>query len=392
MTATSWDEVIGQSAAVGTLRRSLAADEVAHAWLLVGPAGVGQRELTRAFAMALNCPEPSAADVGCGVCSTCDRIGRGTHPAVAELEPEGANHVVDAVRGEWIPSASRTMTEGRRRIMHVVAADRMNEAAQNAFLKILEEPPASVVWVLEAQDPGMLLDTVVSRCRRLTLVPWGPDEMQALAGRLGLAAPHRDVLARAALGSPERLRELADGDVADARNRHLAVVDRLATGGPGQVAPIAKEIVDWSKTRMTAAKAANEDELVRLEEAFGVDGGRGWPPGLKARVTRRFERLERQQRARALQLALEDLASWTRDLLVVAGGGSATALVNVDHVDEARRDAARLTPADLVSCLRAVDACRDALERNGNPQLQLERMLLVFALALYANARVGAQG
>jgi DNA polymerase III subunit delta' len=140
VTAT-WDEVLGQPAAVTSLRAALRNDEVAHAWLLVGPKGVGQQEATRALAAALNCPESSSVEAGCGSCSTCRRIGRGAHPAVSDLEPEGAYHVVDAVRGEWIPTATRTLTEGRRRVLRVVAADRMNEAAQNAFLKILEEPP-----------------------------------------------------------------------------------------------------------------------------------------------------------------------------------------------------------------------------------------------------------
>jgi DNA polymerase III subunit delta' len=113
----------------------------------------------------LNCPTPVAVDVACGACPTCERIARGAHPAVSDLEPEGAFHVVDSVRGDWIPTAMRSLTEGRRRVMRVVSADRMNEAAQNAFLKILEEPPPSVVWILDIEDETALLDTVMSRCR-----------------------------------------------------------------------------------------------------------------------------------------------------------------------------------------------------------------------------------
>jgi len=382
----AWDAVIGQPAAVTAMRRALASDEVAHAWLFVGPGDVGQRELARALAMALNCPDAPAPDRGCGQCTTCTRIARGVHPSVEDLEPEGAHHVVDNVRSDWIPIATRTLTEGRRRVLRIVAADRMNDAAQNAFLKILEEPPPSVVWILDTQDDGMLLDTVLSRCRRLDLRPWGPDALEAMATRLGVAPELRASVARAALGSPRRLNDLTDPDVAEARRRHLGIINRLAAAGPGDVVPIAKELGAWSRDRANALKKVHQDQMVAYEEAFGVDGSRGWPPGVKARLTRRFERLERQERRRALDLVLDDLGSWLRDLLLVQSGGSPDAMVNIDHVEAAERDAPRLTATDLVAGLQAIAHCREALDRNGNPELQLERVLFVIALPLYARS------
>ncbi|MEX0869348.1 MAG: hypothetical protein WD011_06715 [Nitriliruptoraceae bacterium] len=385
-----WDAVIGQPGAVAAMRRALQAGEVSHAWMMVGPAGVGQAEIARALGMALNCTERLDGGAGCGTCSACTRIQRGVHPAVVDLEPEGTFHVVDAVRDEWMPMATRTKTEGRRRVLRIVAADRMNESAQNAFLKMLEEPPPSVVWLLDVQDDGLLLDTVVSRCRHVTLVPWGPEALYAHAERLGIASDRRAALARAALGSPERLRALAEPALTEARAQHLEVVRRLADNGPGVVVPLAKEITAWAKQRVDAVKSEHEDELVRLEDAFGVDGGRGWPPGIKNRLTRRFERRERQARRRALDFFLENLGSWFRDLLVVQSGGSEDALVNIDAVDSVRRDAPLLTPTDTLACIDAVARCRDALDRNGNPELQLERLLLAIALPVFARQHAPA--
>jgi DNA polymerase III subunit delta' len=385
-TTAGWDEVLGQSAAVTALRAALTNDEVAHAWLFVGPRGVGQREAARALAAALNCEAPPAPDSGCGTCSTCDRVARGVHPTVADLEPRGANYLVEDVREEWMPLATRTLTEGRRRVLRISAAERANEAAQNAFLKILEEPPPSVVWVLDVEDESTLLETVISRCRRLDFVPWGPEHLDAHARRLGVPDEQRPALVRAALGSPERLADLADPEVAQARWEHLSLLDRLATGGPGEVVPVAKEHVQWAKSRVAPLKERHQAELADLEESFGVEGGRGWPPGVKQRVTRRFERLERQEQRRALDLLLDDVASYLRDLLAVQAGGRGADLVNLDHEAALRRDAERLPAVDAVEALQAVARCREALERNGSPELQLERLLYALALPLYRAA------
>lgn len=386
MSNASWDEVPGQSAAVAALTAALAADEVAHAWLFVGPRDVGQREAVRALAAALNCEQPSTPDTGCGTCSTCERVARGVHPAVSDLEPRGANYLVEDVREEWMPLATRTMTEGRRRVLRISAAERANEAAQNAFLKILEEPPPSVVWVLDVEDESTLLETVVSRCRRLDFVPLSPQHLDVKARELGVPDEQRPALVRAALGSPARLADLADPDVAQARWEHLALLDRLATGGPGEVVPAAKDRVQWAKSRVAPLKERHQVELEELEAAFGVEGSRGWPPGVKQRVTRRFERLERQEQRRALDQLLDDLASYLRDLLALQAGGRAEDLVNLDHEEALRRDAERLPAAAAVVGLQAVARCRQALDRNGSPELQLERLLYTLALPLYRAA------
>lgn len=383
--AGAWEQVLGQPAAVRALRRALVRDELAHAWLVVGPPEVGQQELVRTLAATLNCPTPLAADQACTRCSTCRRMADGRHTALLELEPKGAGYLVDDVRGEWMSAAMHSLTEGRRKVLRVRGADRMNEAAQNAFLKVLEEPPASVVWVLEVEDEGALLDTVVSRCRRLDLVPWGLEPLRLRAAELGTPAAQQEALARAALGSPGRLSALADPDVAAARQRHLGVVDRLATAGPSAVVPLAKELHAWAKGRSAVIKEANATELARLEEEFGVDDrGRGWPPGLRNQIKRKHERTERQAVRAGIDLVLDDLASYLRDLVAVASGATADDLVNLDAEVELRRDAQRLPVADAVRALTAVAHCREALDRNGNPDLQLERLLLQLALPIYA--------
>ena len=383
--SVAWDDVVGQAAAVRALRSALAADEVAHAWLFVGPEGVGSDALAASLAAALNCETlgDAGGDEGCGTCPTCRRIASGSHLASRTFEPVGAWHRVEDVRGTWIPEATRTLQEGRRRVLRVARADRMNESTQNAFLKVLEEPPPATIWILDARDTSLLLDTVISRCRRVDLVSWRHEDLVAAAEGLGFEDRDADVLAAASLGSPDRLRRLADDP--GARDRHLEVVGRLTGEGPAAVVPLAREIVGWGKQRAKQVEAALAGRMDEAAAAFGVDGPKGkWPPGVKKQLEDAIKREVRHEPVRCLHQFLDDLASWLRDLLVVDSG---TDPVNRDRVDQLAADRVALPRPAVVAGLAAVEECRDAIDRNGQPQLHVERLLMSLALPIYAEAR-----
>ena len=318
----------------------------------------------------------------------------------------------------------RTTPEARRKVLRIVAADRMNIAAQNAFLKLLEEPPASVVWILEAEDPGRLLETILSRCRRIDLPPWssadvrawlgtqlggsaggGPDDTQRIESAVCAARSSADWLrgmrrdlasVGASMGTgagggagsgvgPRESRDVLDA-VARLRSEHLELIDVLAREGPGAVVPTVKRIIGTAKARREALAERHAVEMTALEEAYGVEGPRGWPPGVKGRIEKRFERIARAEEQRTLRLTLDDLAGYLRDLIAVASGAPVDALINTDATGSLARDAARLHPADLLAAITAVGTCREALDRNGAPELQFERLLLSIATSLYVRS------
>ena len=406
----------GARAAAEAFHDAVRADRLAHAWVLVGPEGLGQRELAVALAATLNCEEADAAARPCTACDTCRRTLRDVHPALVALEPDGAAHRVEDVRGTWTETALRTLPEARRKVLRVVGADRMNAAAQNAFLKLLEEPPPSVVWVLEAEDPGGLLETVLSRCRRVDLPPWGtgdlvrwlaavlgagdgdpaglgPDDRRRVEAGVAGARASRDRLRglRRDLVGPAGPLAVADArrvldEVATVRAEHLELLGALARGGPGVVVPTAKSLVAAARGRRDALAERHAVEREALEEAYGVEGSRGWPPGVRARLDKRFERIERAEEQRALRILLDDLGAHLRDLLALSAGASAEVLVNDDAGELLAADAALLTAEDLLEALAAVDGCRRALDRNGAPELHLERLLLAVSVALYVRA------
>ncbi len=420
MTAT-FAEVIGQQPASTVLQAAVAGDRLAHALLLVGPAGVGQEDLVGALAAALNCPRPTDG-AGCGDCETCARIARGTHPAVVTFRPEGASHLVDAVRDDWIPTSSRTLVEGRRRVCRIVEADRMNESTQNAFLKVLEEPPPSTVWVLEAESTAPLLDTILSRCQRVDLTAWGAADLGRRAHELGLPDDLVPALVRAAQGSPARLAEYTQREcpwcgrvhggpgtdpaqlpttcdntkckppkdvsgpaelVRDvARARHLAVVQRLRTEGPSAVGAITSEVVAWADARASGEGTRQTAEVERLDESFGP---RGWPTGMKARLRARHKREQRQVRLAAACRFLEEFGTVLCDVVAIRAGADAADAINLDAPSPVEDAASLPTPAAL-RALAEIPLVQEAIVVNSaQPQLQLERLLLPLAVAIFAN-------
>jgi DNA polymerase-3 subunit delta' len=363
----------GQPSAAQALRLAAERGEVSHAWAFVGPPGVGQEQAARALAAALNCPS-----AGCGVCGVCRRCVGGAFPSLWEFAPSGAAHRVADVRERWLPSASHSAVEGSWKVLRVVDAERMNEAAANAFLKALEEPPPRTVWVLDVADPDELPDTILSRCRVVRFSPWSLEALRAEAGRLGIDDADQELAARLAQGSPRALARFAEGGLEDVR-AHRALPGRLREEGQGVALLAAREVDAELKRRTAAQKAAGKAELERLAELYGDAA----PRAVVKQVEERLVREEREARAAALQGVLDDLATWFRDALLLATGGGPEGVLNLDAIGPLRSDAEALGPARLLLAAQLVQRAREGLELNLQQALALEALLLdLAALAL----------
>lgn len=367
-----WEGIIGQERAVDVLARAVAQGSVGHAWVWTGPEGVGQDEAARALTAALVCSERPA---GCGACDACRRALRGTHPAYTAFTPTGS-HRVDDVRGRWLPAAYASAREGGWKVLHVRAADRMNEAAANALLKGLEEPPAGTVWLLEVADPDAVPETILSRAREVRFVALDADVLTALAEAAGLEDPADRALAvRACLGSPERLRLLAGDRLAGLR-AHRDLPRRLREDTPAVSVAIAHEL-----ERAAAARAETVEQALREErEELAAAHGDTLPPALARELDERRPRLVREARTRSLQAALDNLATWYRDLLLVPRGAESE-LVHRDAREELAADAAVIGDRGALEALDALLATRAALEANAQPRLALEALCMRLAAA-----------
>lgn len=199
-----FDDLVGQEVVVRTLRNALSSGQIGHAYLFSGLRGVGKTTVARLLAKALNCehgptPEP------CGVCPGCQDITNGSSMDVLELDA-ASNRGIDDVRE--LREVARVMpARDRFRVFILDEAHQITKEAFNALLKILEEPPPHVVFILASTDKQKFPATILSRCLQVDFRPI-PDDVVAArlsaiaeAEGFGLSTVASQMLARAGEGS-----------------------------------------------------------------------------------------------------------------------------------------------------------------------------------------------
>ncbi len=166
MAVLRFEDILGHEDVIKRLRRDLAGGRLAHAYLFVGPEGIGKAGVARLLGAATLCKASEVSERPCGECLPCGKIQRRNHPDFYEPAPaEGKRWIrIDQVRELQAALALRPF-ESDRRVVVIDGAEKMNEAAQNAFLKTLEEPPPGTLIILVAPGVQNLLPTIVSRCR-----------------------------------------------------------------------------------------------------------------------------------------------------------------------------------------------------------------------------------
>ncbi|NNJ10028.1 DNA polymerase III subunit delta' [Chloroflexales bacterium ZM16-3] len=334
----SWN-IVGHEWAVEQLRRSILAGSDAQAYLFSGPPGLGKAAIALQMAQALNC-ERSPGDP-CQECRACRRIARGNHPDVrvagmatqaAGLKPDEAARQKElkiATVREWQRDISLRPYEGRRRVLILHDAERLNEESSNAMLKTLEEPPDYATIILVANS-SELLPTIVSRCRVLRLRPLPRRQVaEALTAR-NIAAEDADLLAAWSGGRVGwALQAAANPERITARQEHLDALMEL--GEQGRAA-----IFRWAEQRAKEYRGG-EQEVV-------------------------FAWLDLWQ-------------GWWRDVLLVTAG-CPDSIVNIDRREDLARLAARHPLPAIHTFVGRIGAAAQQLRENGNPQLVLENMLL----------------
>ena len=339
-----FDGIIGHRSVIELLQRDLATP--AHAYLFVGPIGVGKAAVARRF----------AAGVLCGGDSNCQsRVLRGLHPDIVLVEPDGMSAITVEQARNTVAIANLAPVEGERKLFVLEEGGAMNDEAANALLKTLEEPTASTVFVVVAESEDDLPETVASRCR--TVVFGRVPDKDIATGLLaqGIDEERAEQAARISGGRPGLAISLATrADVAAFRNVWMSVPLRLSEH-PGDGYRLADDVAAAAEPLMVALQERQSDEAATLE----AEGG------LSKAVEQRHAR-ELKRAAIALHVSgLETLSGFYRDVAAAQLGAP------VRNPDIPAPALTRLTPRRAIyNAGRILDAI-DAIESNQRPQLAL---------------------
>jgi len=363
--------MVGHAWAVDMLRRQVGRGEARQAYLFSGPLGVGRRTLALRFAQALNCENPDAPGLPCGVCYHCTHLEKdianllvrpgvkpaGGHPDLRAIQPVPArirDEEVEALesrldirpdqtglslRVDQVRRANLTMAmkpyAARHRTLLFVRFDTATDGASNALLKTLEEAPSHGMLLLTAESSEGLLPTIVSRCEVVRLQPVALPDVQSFLEQRGADAGKARLLAHVSGGCPgAALRLLQDPDALGRRHERL---DDL--------------LVLLSANR--AARFAYADKL----------GG---------------------DKASMRSVLLVWLSFW-RDVLWRASGASSP-IANIDHEKDIEIISSRVGPMLATRLVEDLDHALSKLEANVNARLLAEVLLLNWPLG---HTRVG---
>lgn len=316
-----FSDIIGQDAAVSVLRRSLATGKIAHAYIFEGVEGCGKRKTALAFIQAVFCNSAG----GCGQCAACRKVAAAQHPDLHILEPDGAFIKIDQIRNLQRELAFRPL-EAEKKVCIIEAADKMNPAAANAFLKTLEEPPGNALLILLTANIGAVLPTILSRCQRLPFFPISVESTEAFLCNAGVASETARIAAPLAGGSLKKALEIAEEGTLRKRTEALEKISALSLSS---IAP-----------------------LFSLAEELGND------------------------REKALEL-LDILTIFWRDVLLLQGGAEEVA--NADLLPLLRREAEQAMLDAVMERINHISLARHAIQRNVQPRLALEVLFMRLA-------------
>ena len=339
--------IVGQQAMASTLKTAVLSGRMAHAYLFCGPRGVGKTTAARVLAKTINCLNLQPNGEACNECESCKAFNEGRSFNIFELDAASNNSVED-IR-TLIEQVSIAPVLGRYKVYIIDEVHMLSQAAFNAFLKTLEEPPSYAIFILATTEKHKILPTILSRCQ---IYDFKRITVSDIAHHLKFVADSEGITAEeTALGL---IAEKADGGMRDA----LSMFDRVASYGEGSIsyqqALECLNILDYTYyVRFIRAFIQGDyrETLLILDEVLskGFDG----------------------------QLVMAGLAAFARDLLVVQHADTIKLLEKPETVQTIYEEAARLVaPNALHQIIRFLLDADSKYRTSTNKRLLIELTLL----------------
>lgn len=339
--------IVGQQAMASTLKTAVLSGRMAHAYLFCGPRGVGKTTAARVLAKTINCLNLQPSGEACNECESCKAFNEGRSFNIFELDAASNNSVED-IR-TLIEQVSIAPVLGRYKVYIIDEVHMLSQAAFNAFLKTLEEPPSYAIFILATTEKHKILPTILSRCQ---IYDFKRITVSDIAHHLKFVADSEGITAEeTALGL---IAEKADGGMRDA----LSMFDRVASYGEGSIsyqqALECLNILDYTYyVRFIRAFIQGDyrETLLILDEVLskGFDG----------------------------QLIMAGLAAFARDLLVVQHADTIKLLEKPETVQTIYEEAARLVaPNALHQIIRLLLDADSKYRTSTNKRLLIELTLL----------------
>jgi DNA polymerase-3 subunit gamma/tau len=343
----SFDEVVGQEAVVRTLRNAIEHDQVRQAYLFAGPRGTGKTSMARILAKSLNCAQGPTATPD-GTCHACVSIAAGTSMDVIEMDA-ASQRGIDDIR-EIRERVVLQPAEGRFKVYILDEAHQLTDAAWNALLKLIEEPPPHLLFVFCTTDLAKVLPTVRSRCQTFMFQrPRLPDLVKVL-------------------------RRVADGEAIEAPDAALALIARGARGSFRDAESILDQLSAATEKQVGVQSvlqllgAVEEDSLFRLCDTV-VDRDTA---GALVFVE------ELAEQGQDLGRLVTDLLEHLRHLLLVQHVGHVPESLPVTEEtrDRLREQANQLPQATVLRLVDLLAVAVDDMRQGGDPRLPLELALV----------------
>jgi DNA polymerase III subunit gamma/tau len=352
--SATFDEVVGQEAIAQTLKKAIATDRLAHAYLFCGTRGTGKTSMARILAKALNClsakkptPEP------CLTCDSCTAIARGDDIDVIEID--AASHTgVDNVR-EIIENSQYRPARSRFKVYIIDEVHMLSKSAFNALLKTLEEPPEHVKFILATTEPEKVLPTILSRCQRYDF---------------------RNIAAREIAG---HLKEICKKEKIAADEDALGLIARAGNGSMRDALSLLDRLLSLGEKHLTAEMIEQMLGLPRAQRVAELVNAIG-----SADVKSALSQADAMIRSGlSADVLIGSLADHLRNLLIVRTCGPDSELLDFAGTAPAEfaAQAQKFDPATLAQDIAILEELRRNLRHSQTGRAMLDATLVRLALA-----------